>query len=102
MHLKVKFIRLFLFCCLIQIIRLVAFCIVFSVYEHVLALCTHFISVCLFLESPRFRFIKPENFTTVYHEQETDVLYVGGQGVIYKLNFRDKEVHDTQVGGPTL
>ncbi|XP_005158115.1 uncharacterized protein isoform X1 [Danio rerio] len=48
-------------------------------------------------ESPRFRFIKPENFTTVYHQQETDVLYVGGQGVIYKLSFRDKEVHDIQI-----
>ncbi|ROJ29219.1 Semaphorin-7A [Anabarilius grahami] len=48
------------------------------------------------MESPRFRFMKPENFTAVYHQQETDVLYVGGQGVIYKLSFSDKEVHDTQ------
>ncbi|XP_016131321.1 semaphorin-7A-like [Sinocyclocheilus grahami] len=48
-------------------------------------------------ESPRFRFMKPENYTTVYHLQETDVLYVGGQGVIYKLTFSDKGVHDTQI-----
>uniref|UniRef100_A0A673N401 Semaphorin-7A-like n=1 Tax=Sinocyclocheilus rhinocerous TaxID=307959 RepID=A0A673N401_9TELE len=49
------------------------------------------------MESPRFRFMKPENYTTVYHLQETDVLYVGGQGVIYKLTFSDKGVHDTQI-----
>ncbi len=45
--------------------------------------------------------MKPENYTTVYHQQETDVLYLGGQGVIYKLTFSDKRVHDTQVGGLT-
>jgi len=55
----------------------------------------------LSLESPRFRFMKPENYTTVYHQQETDVLYVGGQRVIYKLSFSDKGVHDKQVGGMT-
>lgn len=55
----------------------------------------------LSLESPRFRFMKPENYTTVYHQQETDVLYVGGQGVIYKLSFSDKGVHDKQVGRMT-
>ncbi|XP_073703423.1 semaphorin-7A [Garra rufa] len=49
------------------------------------------------MESPRFRFVKPENFTTVYHQHGTDVLYVGGQGVIYKLTFSDKGVHDTQI-----
>ncbi|XDV40399.1 hypothetical protein PO909_009491 [Leuciscus waleckii] len=49
------------------------------------------------MESPRFRFMKPENYTTVYHQQETDVLYVGGQGVIYKLSFSDKGVHDKQI-----
>jgi len=45
--------------------------------------------------------MKPENYTTVYHQQETDVLYVGGQRVIYKLSFSDKGVHDKQVGGMT-
>ncbi len=61
----------------------------------------HCISVIFSIESPRFRFMKPENYTTVYHQQETDVLYLGGQGVIYKLTFSDKGVHDTQVGGLT-
>ncbi|XP_051574093.1 semaphorin-7A-like isoform X1 [Myxocyprinus asiaticus] len=49
------------------------------------------------LESPRFHFMKPENYTTMYHQQGTDVLYVGGLGVIYKLTFSDKGVHDMQI-----
>ncbi|XP_051577864.1 semaphorin-7A [Myxocyprinus asiaticus] len=49
------------------------------------------------MESPRFRFMKPENYTSVYHEQGTDVLYVGGQEVVYKLTFSDKGVHDIQI-----
>lgn len=55
-----------------------------------------------FLEAPRFRFLKPENYTSVYHQEGTDVLFVGGQEVIYKLIFSDKGVHDTQVGGDTV
>ncbi|XP_051999994.1 semaphorin-7A-like [Xyrauchen texanus] len=49
------------------------------------------------MESPRFRFMKPENYMSVYHQQGTDVLYVGGQAVIYKLTFSDKGVHETQI-----
>lgn len=49
------------------------------------------------VEAPRFRFMKPENYTSVYHQQGTEVLFVGGQGVIYKLSFSDKGVHDTQI-----
>lgn len=58
--------------------------------------------VVCFLEAPRFRFMKPENYTSVYHQQGTEVLFVGGQGVIYKLNFSNKGVHDTQVRGDTV
>lgn len=35
---------------------------------------------------------------TVYHKQGSDVLYVGGQAVIYMLTFTDKGVLDTKVG----
>ncbi|XP_062395689.1 semaphorin-7A [Sardina pilchardus] len=34
---------------------------------------------------------------TVYHKQGTDVLYVGGQAVIYMLTFTDKGVQDTKI-----
>lgn len=50
-------------------------------------------------ETNRFHFEKPENYMTVYHKQGTDVLFVGGQAVIYMLTFTDKGVRDTKVGG---
>ncbi|XP_056617681.1 semaphorin-7A [Triplophysa dalaica] len=53
------------------------------------------------VEAPRFRFLKPENYTSVYHQEGTDVLFVGGQEVIYKLIFSDKGVHDTQIPAVT-
>ncbi|XP_048117666.1 semaphorin-7A [Alosa alosa] len=48
-------------------------------------------------EPDRFHFEKPENYMTVYHKQGTDVLYVGGQAVIYMLTFTDKGVQDKKI-----
>lgn len=48
-------------------------------------------------EAPRFSFKDPENYTSVYHQQGTDVLFLGGQGVIYKLTFSDKGVQDLKI-----
>ncbi|XP_026862481.2 semaphorin-7A [Electrophorus electricus] len=48
-------------------------------------------------EPARFHFSKPENYMTVYHQRGSDVLYVGGQGVIYMLTFTHKGVQDTQI-----
>lgn len=33
----------------------------------------------------------------MYHQQGSDVLYVGGQGVIYMIPFTHKGVQDSQV-----
>ncbi|KPP78708.1 hypothetical protein Z043_101764 [Scleropages formosus] len=41
--------------------------------------------------------MKPENYTTVYHQAGSHILYVGGQAVIYLLAFSDKEVKNTQI-----
>uniref|UniRef100_A0A3B1JXM8 Si:ch211-113g11.6 n=1 Tax=Astyanax mexicanus TaxID=7994 RepID=A0A3B1JXM8_ASTMX len=46
-------------------------------------------------EPARFHFMKPENYMTVYHQQGSDVLYVGGRAVIYMISFTHKEVQDT-------
>ncbi|XP_028837143.1 semaphorin-7A isoform X2 [Denticeps clupeoides] len=48
-------------------------------------------------EPPRFHFAKPENYMTLYHQKGTDVLYVGGQAVIYALAFTDKGVKDIKI-----
>ncbi|XP_048880892.1 semaphorin-7A [Brienomyrus brachyistius] len=48
-------------------------------------------------EPSRFLFPKPENYVTVYHQNGSDDLYVGGQAVIYSLTFTNKGVKDTQI-----
>ncbi|XP_036440091.1 semaphorin-7A isoform X2 [Colossoma macropomum] len=48
-------------------------------------------------EPARFHFMKPENYMTVYHQQGSDVLYVGGQAVIYMITFTHKGVQDTLI-----
>uniref|UniRef100_W5LHM7 Semaphorin-1A n=1 Tax=Astyanax mexicanus TaxID=7994 RepID=W5LHM7_ASTMX len=48
-------------------------------------------------EPARFHFMKPENYMTVYHQQGSDVLYVGGRAVIYMISFTHKEVQDTMI-----
>ncbi|XP_030637141.1 semaphorin-7A [Chanos chanos] len=48
-------------------------------------------------EQAKFHFKKPENYMTIYHQEGSDILYVGGQGVIYTLKFMDNEVRDTQI-----
>ncbi|XP_066538607.1 semaphorin-7A isoform X2 [Hoplias malabaricus] len=48
-------------------------------------------------EPTRFHFAKPENYMTLYHQQGSDVVYVGGQAVIYMITFAQKEVQDTPI-----
>ncbi|XP_056142987.1 semaphorin-7A [Lampris incognitus] len=48
-------------------------------------------------EPPRFHFMKPENYISMYHQEGSNVLYVGGQAVIYVLTFTDRGVRDLQI-----
>ncbi|XP_055019449.1 semaphorin-7A [Boleophthalmus pectinirostris] len=48
-------------------------------------------------EPPRFHFSKAENYISMYHQEGTDTLYVGGQANIYVLNFTDHGVTDLQI-----
>ncbi|XP_027865842.1 semaphorin-7A [Xiphophorus couchianus] len=48
-------------------------------------------------EPPRFHFNKPENYISMYHQEGSDTLYVGGQATIYVLTFSDKKVVDMQI-----
>ncbi|TSK34797.1 Toll-like receptor 2 type-1 [Bagarius yarrelli] len=48
-------------------------------------------------EPARFHFTKPENYMTVYHQQGSNVLYVGGQAIIYMINFTQKGVEEKQI-----
>ncbi|PWA23876.1 hypothetical protein CCH79_00010787 [Gambusia affinis] len=48
-------------------------------------------------EPPRFHFNKPENYISMYHQEGSDTLYVGGQAAIYVLTFSDKRVVDMQI-----
>uniref|UniRef100_A0A672GRH0 Si:ch211-113g11.6 n=1 Tax=Salarias fasciatus TaxID=181472 RepID=A0A672GRH0_SALFA len=50
------------------------------------------------MKPSRFHFTKPENFISMYHQEGTDTLYVGGQAMIYVLSFTDRGVRDLQVG----
>ncbi|XP_053350950.1 semaphorin-7A [Clarias gariepinus] len=52
-------------------------------------------------EPARFHFTKPENYMTMYHHQGSNVLYVGGQAVIYMINFTQKGVQETQISAVT-
>lgn len=45
----------------------------------------------------RFHFSKPENYISMFHQEGTDTLYVGGQAMIYVLNFTDKGVNEMQI-----
>uniref|UniRef100_A0A667ZG62 Si:ch211-113g11.6 n=1 Tax=Myripristis murdjan TaxID=586833 RepID=A0A667ZG62_9TELE len=48
-------------------------------------------------EPPRFHFVKPENYISMYHQEGTNTLYVGGQAVVFVLTFTDRGVRDLQV-----
>ncbi|XP_028327630.1 semaphorin-7A [Gouania willdenowi] len=48
-------------------------------------------------EPSRFHFTKPENYLSMYHQEGSDMLYVGGQAMIYVLTFTDRGVHDLQI-----
>ncbi|KAG7475450.1 hypothetical protein JOB18_032057 [Solea senegalensis] len=48
-------------------------------------------------EPSRFHFGKPENYISMYHDQGSDTLYVGGQAMIYVLAFTDRGVRDLQI-----
>uniref|UniRef100_A0A3B3I524 Si:ch211-113g11.6 n=1 Tax=Oryzias latipes TaxID=8090 RepID=A0A3B3I524_ORYLA len=53
----------------------------------------------VFLSSgpPRFHFSRPENYISMYHQEGSDTLYVGGRAVIYALKFTNRGVFDVQV-----
>ncbi|AWP15704.1 putative leucine-rich repeat and immunoglobulin-like domain-containing nogo receptor-interacting protein 1-like, partial [Scophthalmus maximus] len=48
------------------------------------------------LETSRFHFNKPENYISMYHQEGSDTLYVGGQAMLYVLTFTDRGVRDVQ------
>uniref|UniRef100_H3CKZ6 Si:ch211-113g11.6 n=1 Tax=Tetraodon nigroviridis TaxID=99883 RepID=H3CKZ6_TETNG len=48
------------------------------------------------LKSSRFHFHKPENYISMYHQEGSDTMYVGGRAVIYVLTFTSRGVHDLQ------
>ncbi|KAM4735699.1 semaphorin-7A isoform 2-T2 [Anableps anableps] len=48
-------------------------------------------------EPSRFHFNRPENYISMYHQEGTDTLYVGGRAMIYVLTFTDRVVRDMQI-----
>uniref|UniRef100_A0A8D3DTT0 Semaphorin-1A n=1 Tax=Scophthalmus maximus TaxID=52904 RepID=A0A8D3DTT0_SCOMX len=48
-------------------------------------------------ETSRFHFNKPENYISMYHQEGSDTLYVGGQAMLYVLTFTDRGVRDVQI-----
>ncbi|XP_061676253.1 semaphorin-7A [Syngnathoides biaculeatus] len=52
-------------------------------------------------EPSRFHFDKPENYISMYHQEASDTLYVGGQAVIYVLTFNNRGVRDVQIPAPS-
>uniref|UniRef100_A0A8C8DHK3 Si:ch211-113g11.6 n=1 Tax=Oryzias sinensis TaxID=183150 RepID=A0A8C8DHK3_9TELE len=46
---------------------------------------------------PRFHFSRPENYISMYHQEGSDTLYVGGRAVIYVLKFTNRGIFDVQV-----
>lgn len=48
-------------------------------------------------EPSRFHFNKPENYISMYHQEGSDTLYVGGRAVIYVLTFTDRGVRDVKI-----
>lgn len=53
-------------------------------------------------EPSRFHFYKPENYISMYHQEGSDTLYVGGQAMIYVLTFTNRGVDDVQVTKSTF
>ncbi|XP_034030272.1 semaphorin-7A [Thalassophryne amazonica] len=45
----------------------------------------------------RFHFTKPENYISMYHQEGSDTVYVGGQAMIYLLTFTDRGVRNLQI-----
>ncbi|XP_047454723.1 semaphorin-7A [Mugil cephalus] len=48
-------------------------------------------------EPSRFHFNKPENYISMFHQEGSSTLYVGGQAMIYVLTFTDRGVRDLQI-----
>ncbi|XP_068616519.1 semaphorin-7A [Brachionichthys hirsutus] len=48
-------------------------------------------------EPSRFHFSKPENYISMFHQEGSDTLYVGGQAMIYVLTFTNRGVRDLQI-----
>ncbi|XP_051262540.1 semaphorin-7A [Dicentrarchus labrax] len=48
-------------------------------------------------EPSRFHFNKPENYISMYHQEGSDTLYVGGQAMVYVLTFTNRGVRDLQI-----
>uniref|UniRef100_A0A3B4XKT5 Si:ch211-113g11.6 n=1 Tax=Seriola lalandi dorsalis TaxID=1841481 RepID=A0A3B4XKT5_SERLL len=57
----------------------------------------HYGTMFVCLKLSRFHFTKPENYISMYHQEGSDTLYVGGQAMIYVLTFTDRGVHDLQI-----
>uniref|UniRef100_A0A3B3ZKV3 Sema domain-containing protein n=1 Tax=Periophthalmus magnuspinnatus TaxID=409849 RepID=A0A3B3ZKV3_9GOBI len=62
-----------------------------------LVLITYLFIIFVSAEPPRFHFSKAENYISMYHQEGTDTLYVGGRANIYVLNFTDHGVTDLQI-----
>ncbi|KAJ4948652.1 hypothetical protein JOQ06_020182 [Pogonophryne albipinna] len=45
----------------------------------------------------RFHFNKPENYISMYHQEGSDTVYVGGQAMVYVLTFTNRGVRDVQI-----
>ncbi|XP_022068850.1 semaphorin-7A [Acanthochromis polyacanthus] len=48
-------------------------------------------------EPSRFHFSKPENYISMYHQEGSDTIYVGGRAMVYVLTFTDRDVRDFQI-----
>ncbi|XP_026226549.1 sema and PSI domain-containing protein isoform X1 [Anabas testudineus] len=48
-------------------------------------------------EPSRFHFNKPENYISMYHQEGTNTLYVGGQAMLYVLTFTDRGVREVPI-----
>ncbi|MBN3300020.1 SEM7A protein, partial [Amia calva] len=48
-------------------------------------------------EPARFHYANPENYTSLFHQEGTDVIYIGGRAVIYVLNFTESGLKETQI-----
>lgn len=48
-------------------------------------------------ETSRFHFDRPENYISMYHQEGSDTLYVGGRAMIYVLTFSNRGIRDLQI-----